>query len=182
MRAPTIRLPTGSSAAQRPQAPQPFRSCSPVITPVRCRRVATALPRTASCIGLATAVSGPSPETPLALPRKSYLGHTPPLRRLKYLADQTRRRFAIPAAAVVPALASAFDSEVTLLGRITARSAWVCAAFRPAILSRLNQPDFPLRKQKLGVTLPHGCSRFGSVSSESHWQALPYVFGWASHG
>jgi hypothetical protein len=83
---------------------------------------------------------------------------------------------------VVPALASVSNSEVTLLGRITARSAWVCAAFRQAILSRLIEPDFPLRKQKLGVSLPHGCLRFGTVSSESHWQALPYLFGWAFRG
>ena len=40
-----------------------------------------------------------------------------------------------PAAAVVPALASVFDSKVTWLGRVTARSARVCAASRQAILS-----------------------------------------------
>ena len=54
-----------------------------------------------------------------------------------------------PVAAVAPALASVFDFEFTLLGRVTARSARVCAAFRQAILSRLVQPDFLL--DALGV-------------------------------
>ena len=82
---------------------------------------------------------------------------------------------------MLPALVSVFDSEVTLLGRVTARSTWVCAAFRPAILSSTVR-DFPLRKQKLGVSVPCRGSLFGTVSSESHWQALPYLFGWAFHG
>ena len=83
---------------------------------------------------------------------------------------------------MAPALASVFDSEFTSLGHVTARSAWVCAAFRPAILSQLRKSDFPLRNQKLGVPLPHGCSLFGTVSSEPHWQALPCVFSCAFHG
>ena len=37
---------------------------------------------------------------------------------------------------MLPALVLVFDSEVTSLGRFIARSAWVCAAFRQAILSR----------------------------------------------
>ena len=40
-----------------------------------------------------------------------------------------------PEAAVLPALVSVFDSEVTLLAPMMTRSAWVCAAFRSAILS-----------------------------------------------
>ena len=94
-----------------------------------------------------------------------------------------------PEAAVLPALVLVFNSEVTSLGRVTARSAWVCAAFRQAILSKLMpssgtkyRPDFPIRNQKLKVPLPYGCSQFGSVSSESHWQALSYVFDCAFHG
>lgn len=86
-----------------------------------------------------------------------------------------------PEAAVVPALASAFDSEVTSLEQVTARSTWVCASFRTAILSS-SKRDFPLRKQKLGVTIPHGSSRFSTVSSDSYWQALLYLFRWAFHG
>ena len=103
---------------------------------------------------------------------------------------------------MLPALVSVFDSEVTSLGpyahplldqsasfnatiqwseRTFARSVWVCAAFRLAILSS-HWRDFPLRMQKLGVTLPHGRSRFGAVSSKSHWQALSYVFDCAFHG
>jgi hypothetical protein len=42
----------------------------------------------------------------------------------------------IPEAAVVPALASVFNSEVTLLGPVMARSARVRAVFRQAALSR----------------------------------------------
>ena len=87
-----------------------------------------------------------------------------------------------PEAAVAPALASVFDPEVTSLRRFTARSVRVCAVFRQAILSRCRASDFPIRNQKLGVPLPHGCSQFGTVSSESHWQALPYVFGCAFRG
>ena len=83
-----------------------------------------------------------------------------------------------PEAAVVPALVSALNSEVTSLERVTARSAWVCTAFRPAILSS-SKRDFPLRKQKLGVSFSRGVSQFSTVSSKSYWQALPYLFGWA---
>ena len=46
----------------------------------------------------------------------------------------------------------------------------------------LRQTNFPLRKQKLRVPLPSGHSLFGTVSSESHWQALSYVFDRAFHG
>jgi len=157
------------------------------------RRVATALPRTAYRIALfpgqrRSAVSEPSPGTPLALPRQFYSGHSPPLRLFTAKAatstSPTRRGTGLPnpEAAVVPALASVFNPEVTSLGRVSARSARVCAAFRQAILSRPRWSDFPLRNQKLGVPFPHGCSQFSTVSSGSHWQALPYVFGWAFHG
>lgn len=82
---------------------------------------------------------------------------------------------------MAPALSSGFDSKVTSLGQVTARFTWVCAAFRPAILSErcIAAFDFPLRKQKLGVSLPSECSLLGTVSLESYWQALPYLFGWA---
>lgn len=96
-----------------------------------------------------------------------------------------------PDAAVVPALASTFNSEFTSLGRVIARPAWVCTAFRTATLSQRScrsstgramplgivaSPNFPIRKQKLRVSLPHGLSPFGTVFSESHWQALSVVF------
>lgn len=55
---------------------------------------------------------------------------------------------------MVPALASVFDSEVTSLGRVTARSARVGEASRPVLLSRPKWSDFPLRNQKLGVPSP----------------------------
>lgn len=86
-----------------------------------------------------------------------------------------------PEAAVAPALSSGFDSRVTLLGQVTARFTWVCAASRPAILSKqcIAPLDFPLRKQKLRVSLPSEFSRLGTVSLESYWQALPYLFDWA---
>ncbi len=50
--------------------------------------------------------------------------------------------------------------------------------------------DFPLRTQKVGVPNgQHPCrptraavSQFGTVSQKIHWQALPYLFGWAFHG
>lgn len=55
-----------------------------------------------------------------------------------------------PDAAVVPALVSIFNFEFTLLGRITARSAQVLAAFRQTTLSRRiangNRTEFPPTK------------------------------------
>jgi len=87
-----------------------------------------------------------------------------------------------PEAAAVPALVSVFECEVTSLGCVITRFLWVCAAFRQAILSRLNKPDFTVRNQKLQLLIPKEYSQFGSVSSHSHWQALPYVLGCAFHG
>lgn len=55
---------------------------------------------------------------------------------------------------MVPALVSIFDFEVTSLGPVTARSVWVGAAFQHVLLYRPKRPDFPLRKQKLGVSSP----------------------------
>ena len=55
---------------------------------------------------------------------------------------------------MVPALVSIFDFEVTSLGLVTARSVWVGAAFRHVLLYRPIWSDFPLRKQKLGVSSP----------------------------
>ena len=49
-------------------------------------------------------------------------------------------------------------------------------------LPDMRQTNFPLRKQKLGVPLPSGHSLFGTVSSESHWQALSFVVDRAFHG
>ena len=84
---------------------------------------------------------------------------------------------------MLPALVSVFDSEVTSLGRFIARSAWVCAAFRQAILSRRKRcAGFPNTKPEAQGTAPYGCSQFGTVSSESYWQALCYVSNCAFHG
>lgn len=55
---------------------------------------------------------------------------------------------------MVPALASAFDLEVTLLGRITARSARVCPAFRLGILSRRLRAGFPPTRLEARGTVP----------------------------
>lgn len=146
-------------------------------------------------------MSEPSLRPPLVFPHQFYSSHTPPLQHFtgQPLADSsyqvsspgvsatftsmTSRGAGLPdpEAAVVPALASAFDSEVTSLEQVTARSTWVCASFRTAILSS-SKRDFPLRKQKLGVTIPHGNSRFSTVSSDSYWQALLHLFRWAFHG
>lgn len=102
------------------------------------------------------------------------------------MTQPDRRRAKSSDAAVVPALVSTFDFEFTLLERVTARSVQVLAASRQTTLSRSiangNLADFLLRKQKLGVPILNSFSRFGSVSSKSHWQALPYVFSWAFHG
>ena len=77
-------------------------------------------------------------------PSEFYSGHTPPLRRFTFLHSgvatftpltKTGHRIANPEAAVVPALASVFDSEVTSLGHVTARSARVCAVSRRLTLS-----------------------------------------------
>lgn len=63
-----------------------------------------------------------------------------------------------PDAAVAPALASTFDFEFTLLGRVTVRSAQVCAPFRQATLSRRiapgNHTEFPLTKAEAESTAP----------------------------
>jgi hypothetical protein len=106
----------------------------------------------------------PSPRPPLALPHEFYLGHAPTLRLLGgttagatsylsvtasplplvahrqrtayfHMADEPCTELPNPEAAVLPALVSVFDSEVTSLGPMMTRSAWVCAAFRQAILS-----------------------------------------------
>ena len=102
-------------------------------------------------------MSEPSLRTPLVLPHQFYSSHTPPLRRFTdnrlrirainldpgvsaTFTSMTNRGTGLPnpEAAVVPALASAFDSEVTSLERVTARSAWVCAVLpdRHTLLDR----------------------------------------------
>ena len=61
-------------------------------------------------------------------------------------------------AAVLPALVSVIDSEVTSLGPVTARSAWVCAAFRQAILScsqRIVGHRFPTYETRSSGYQPH---------------------------
>jgi hypothetical protein len=106
-----------------------------------------------------------------------------------HLVDSTRHRIASPEAAVVPALASVFDSEVTLLGRVTAHSARVCTVSRQAILS---VADHDIQC--------HGLRRFPPTKSEARGivparmfavryrllrillAALPYLFGQAFHG
>ena len=169
LRAPTLRLLTGSVGRKRPRkTPQPFRSCSPGhhsrLVADGSRLPCRARPTTLVSVA---AMSEPSPGPPLALPRKFYSGHSPTLRLLavrppansSYRSVATiRSRWSLlvarvsatstlltrqgtglptPEATVLPALASVSDSKVTSLGRVTARSAWVCAAFRLAILSRL---------------------------------------------
>lgn len=86
-----------------------------------------------------------------------------------------------PEAAVAPALSSGFDSKVTLLGQVTARVhlGMCCLPASHTLQSMHASIDFPLRKQKLGVSLPSEFSPLGTVSLESYWQALPYLFGWA---
>lgn len=55
---------------------------------------------------------------------------------------------------MVPALASVFNPEVTLLGRVTARSVWVRAVFRQAALSRRVRAGFPPTKPEDRGTVP----------------------------
>ena len=55
--------------------------------------------------------------------------------RYFHMVDKPCTELPNPEAAVLPALVLVFDSEVTSLEPVTARSAWVCAAFRQAILS-----------------------------------------------
>lgn len=111
-------------------------------------------------------MSEPSLETPLALPYEFYSGHAPTLRlftggrtasqcelplgcktnrsrgrsigiRYLHMVDKPCTELPNPEAAVLPALVSVFDSEVTSLEPMMARSAWGCAVFRQAILSQL---------------------------------------------
>lgn len=142
--------------AQGQIAPQPFRSCFKDGSSLR--------PAQTGRDGLAarnrlyeeTIPSEPSPGPPLSF-RRVLLRPLSPTTAVE-VPDRPRSGagMPLPVAAVVPALVSVFDSRVTWLGRVTVRSAWVCAAVKQAILSRLKQSDFPLRKQKLGVSLPHG--------------------------
>ena len=109
---------------------------------------------------------------------------------------------------MLPALVLIFDPEVTSLGHFTHLT--TCHSQRthrcPALWRVAHQnekppgphgyvppsgrpyfpgagaPDFPIRNQKLKVPLPYGCSQFGTVSSESHWQALCHVSHCAFHG
>ena len=55
----------------------------------------------------------------------------------RYLVTNQAAGVPTPDAAAIPALASIFETEVTLLGRVIARSARVCIAFRSTTLSCL---------------------------------------------
>ena len=81
-----------------------------------------------------------------------------------------------PEAAVVPALVSVFDSEVTSLGCVTIHPlGYVLPSDKPYFTDNLSEQmkhllqlassDFPIRNQKLKVPLPNGSSQFGTVSS-----------------
>ena len=72
-------------------------------------------------------MSEPSLEPPLVLPHEFYSGHAPTLRllairisinanRYLHMVDKPCTELPNPEAAVLPALVSVFDSEVTLLG------------------------------------------------------------------
>ena len=57
---------------------------------------------------------------------------------------------------MLPALVSVFDFEVTLLAPMMTRSAWVCAAFRPAILSsHVQHGRFPSYETRSSGYQPH---------------------------
>ena len=74
--------------------------------------------------------------------------------RYFHMVDKPCTELPNPEAAVLPALVSVFDSEVTSLGPMT-RSAWVCAVFRQAILSsHACMTDFPPTKPEARGTNP----------------------------
>ena len=75
--------------------------------------------------------------------------------RYFHMVDKPCTELPNPEAAVLPALVSVFDSEVTSLGPMKTRSAWVCAAFRQAILScHACMTDFPPTKPEARGTNP----------------------------
>jgi len=71
-----------------------------------------------------------------------------------------RRKCQLPDATVIPALVSTFESRVTLLERVTVRSAQVCAVSRLATLSQNgHEPgsspfEFPRTKAEAPSTDP----------------------------
>jgi hypothetical protein len=97
---------------------------------------------------------------------------------------QARHRIAAPAAAEVPTLVRV----LRLLGHVARRCYPPVRCGMPRLPARTSfaaeqsSADFPRRMQKLGVPAHSGGSRFGTVSQETHWQALPYLFGWAFRG
>lgn len=88
-----------------------------------------------------------------------------------------------PEATVLPALVSVFDSEVTSLEPFPAqfRAGMCCLPASHTFLThRARFPSYETRSS--GYQPPHGSSQFGTVSSESYWQALSYVFDCAFRG
>lgn len=77
----------------RPKSPSALSFLLLTGSSLRCRRVATALPRKFQAPGVREICLGLRPEHRSAS-AEFYSGHSPPLRRLNYLADQARRRIA----------------------------------------------------------------------------------------
>ncbi len=159
------------------QAPQPFRSCLPghhsgadgSRLPCRAR-----FPHQG-----AGTMFEPSPETPLSFRRVL-------LRPLSHSAafevpcrPGQGAGMPLPVATELPALASIFDSEVTWLGRITARSAWVCPAFRHGILSRQFPAGFPPTKTEARGIAPTRmcCDSAPSPRNLTGKPSLTYLVG-----
>ena len=81
--------------------------------------------------------------------------HSMNANRYFHMVDKPCTELPNPEAAVLPALVSVFDSEVTSLGPMMTRSAWVCAVFRQAILSsHACMTDFPPTKPEARGTNP----------------------------
>lgn len=113
-----------------------------------------------------------------------YSKHTPTHESLNHLADfKARHRGLIPATRVLPGLVEFYISEVTSLGLLHPSLYPMCPA--PA---RPYFPEFPrggIRFQSIeprSIDLPtdKGYSQFGTVSSETYWQALTGL-SWLSY-
>ncbi len=117
--------------------------------------------------------------TPNSLLLKAH-SHT---RDFKSPSRQARHRGLIPATRVLPGLVEFYVSEVTSLGLLHPSLYPMCPA--PA---RPYFPDFPegqIRFQSIeprSIDLPtdKGYSQFGTVSSETYWQALTGL-SWLSY-
>ncbi len=113
------------SATSKPLSP--FVPASRFITPTDDGRVATALPRNLSHRGetivrafARNTARFPPSSTQATLPHNGFSRQLPAATSTRLTKPGTG--LPTPEAAVVPALASVFDSKVTLLGRLTARS------------------------------------------------------------